>query len=212
MKNFGYEQLLFVRPAFARDAARPFAAHGVGVLEQARTTTFRELRRTFDTLVGTTAIRAKRPSNLVRTALEAGELARQLRRMTGRACPLLGRETTGMTNRELGNCDLVASISTGTAYPTLNISHALAIFLYELRRAEGLHPQPLAPRPQRVVTLAYFTKLAELSGFPRHKRSLLAQSFRRVLGGQVPRAREVSLLTGLLHRAVIALQKQVRYA
>jgi TrmH family RNA methyltransferase len=212
MKNFGYGELLLVRPAVDLHAARPFAAHAGDVLEGARTSTFGQLRDRFDLVVGTTAIRAWRPANLARLTVGPAELAAHLRKMKAEACLVLGREATGMTNRELARCDVVARIPTGTAYPTLNIAHALAIFLYELQRVPTREAQPVASRGQRVVALSYAARLSALSGYPPHKRPLLQRGLQQLLGGAVPRGREVSLLTGLLRRAIGALEKRVRYA
>ena len=50
-------------------------------------------------------------------------------------CIVLGRETFGSNNKELQMCDLIVVIDTKTEYRTMNISHALAILLYEISKS-----------------------------------------------------------------------------
>lgn len=48
---------------------------------------------------------------------------------------VIGREDRGLLNTELERCDLLVNIPTSDKYPTMNISHALAIILYELSKS-----------------------------------------------------------------------------
>jgi tRNA C32,U32 (ribose-2'-O)-methylase TrmJ len=54
-------------------------------------------------------------------------------------CILIGRDDIGLTSEEMGDCDAVVFIPADADYPVLNISHALAILLYEFR---GRHNKP----------------------------------------------------------------------
>ncbi|MEM0361943.1 MAG: TrmH family RNA methyltransferase [Sulfolobales archaeon] len=45
---------------------------------------------------------------------------------------VFGRESVGLTRSELGRCDLVMTIDVGSEYNVFNLSHAVAIVLYEL--------------------------------------------------------------------------------
>lgn len=45
---------------------------------------------------------------------------------------VFGREENGLTNEEISFCDLICSIETSEIFPSLNLSHAVAIVLYEL--------------------------------------------------------------------------------
>ena len=46
---------------------------------------------------------------------------------------VFGREENGLTNEEISFCDLICSIETSEMFPSLNLSHAVAIVLYELK-------------------------------------------------------------------------------
>tara|TARA_Y100001968_G_scaffold306516_1_gene323420 strand:- start:1722 stop:2468 length:747 start_codon:yes stop_codon:yes gene_type:complete len=50
---------------------------------------------------------------------------------------IFGREDNGLTNQELLLANKVLTISTSSNYPSLNISHAVAIALHELTKSEG---------------------------------------------------------------------------
>ncbi|MEM0453869.1 MAG: RNA methyltransferase [Sulfolobales archaeon] len=45
---------------------------------------------------------------------------------------VFGRESVGLTRNELSKCDLVMTIDIGSEYNVFNLSHAVAIVLYEL--------------------------------------------------------------------------------
>ena len=49
---------------------------------------------------------------------------------------VFGREESGLTNEELGLCDLAAYVSMANAYPSLNLSQAVMIFAFLLTDTE----------------------------------------------------------------------------
>ena len=50
----------------------------------------------------------------------------------GKVGLIIGREGDGMHNEELLKCDIIVTIPTSKKYPTMNVSHAATIILYEL--------------------------------------------------------------------------------
>jgi TrmH family RNA methyltransferase len=64
------------------------------------------------------------------------------------AALVFGPETSGLTNAELSLCGRAATIPADPAQPSYNLSHAVAIAAYEVRRAGP----PLAPRPRPLAT------------------------------------------------------------
>ena len=134
-KNFGVRRIFFVNPKVDLSAASIYAAHGADVLDRAETIGFRDLRRIHDLLVATTAIRARRKGNLVRKVMRPERAASYLRSAKSSSL-VLGREATGLRNDEIRFCDVVTSVDTGTEYPTMNVSHSLAILLYLASRRD----------------------------------------------------------------------------
>lgn len=212
MKNFGVPRLILVNSAADLQAARKYASHGGEVLDNAQSQTFAQLLDDSGLLVGTTAIPARRKTNLKRDAVTPSRLAQIIGSQTGKVTILLGRDTVGLNTEELQACDVVVTIPTKTRYRTLNISHALAILLYELTRVRPTRHRRLAGRPDRQRTIEYATRLAELAGYQKHRIRLLRETLRLLLGRSTPTPKEVYILMGVLRKAVQALTKQVRYA
>lgn len=207
MKNFGLEELLLINPKVDLSKARKFASHGVDVLEKVKETSFDELRKSFDIIVGTTAITVKRPSKILRKALVPENLVENLKDFSGNLCLLFGREATGLRNEELKLCDLIVSIDTGTSYRTLNISHSVAILLYEISKLRIEVHEEMASREDKERTIEYSVKLARICGFQEHKAPLLEEAMRKLLGKGRPTPRELYLFMGLLREAILALQR-----
>lgn len=143
MGNFGFESLCVVNPAFRLDNGELIARakHAYSIIEKAKLiktetkNVFPTLRKEFEYLVGTTAI-VGTDFNLIRSPISAETLAQKIlgkHTLTNLKIGLiLGRESSGLSNSEIKNCDFIVSIPASTDYPTLNISHALSIILYEL--------------------------------------------------------------------------------
>lgn len=45
---------------------------------------------------------------------------------------VFGREKNGLTNEEIFDCDLISSIPSSAEFPSLNLSHAVILVLYEI--------------------------------------------------------------------------------
>ena len=50
---------------------------------------------------------------------------------------MFGNEGTGLVNEEIAICDFLISIPTSKKYAAMNISHAVAVILYELYKQTG---------------------------------------------------------------------------
>lgn len=215
MKNFGLADVYFVGPAFDEEEAVRYAMHGSDILARAKTVTLGQLRRRFDYLVGTTAIGASSRLNVLRESVGAEQLAAIIRSARGKSfCILLGREASGLNNRELAACDLVCIIETRTKYRTMNISHALAILLYQLSRLKP--PLPVANSRKKVdlaskkdidLLLQYVDKLADAGNFDMHKKPLLDAAARKMIAKSLPTEKDVMLLVSLLRKSLLAIDR-----
>jgi len=207
MKNFGIDQLLLINPKFDAKKASIFAVHGKDLLDKAKVVNFKILRK-FDLLIGTTAIRSSDRSNVVRDSINPSQLAQILVGAKQNVCVLLGRESTGLNNHELSACDIVVSIDTGTSYRTLNISHALAILLYEIKRGSFKKKKNLASVHERELLIDYALKLATTTGYRRHKTALLAMALKRLLGRNMLTSKEAMLMVTLFRQALLTKRKR----
>lgn len=55
---------------------------------------------------------------------------------------VFGREQNGLTNEEVRLCDIMVSIPASPQFPSLNLSHAVILTLYEIFRARELNFKP----------------------------------------------------------------------
>ena len=220
MSNFGFNNLIIVSPSGLDEKrlvdARVFASHARDLLDHTeRVSSVAKLRRRFHLLVGTTAIRATRKSNLTRKTLDIEDC---IPRISGRilaqpdsVCILFGRDTTGLTNDELRSCDYNITIRASDTYNTLNVSHAAAIVLFALSRGVVGKPKRtrgiVSTRKERERAMLLFEELAEVSGFQKFKSAMLKETIRKFFDRADPSLRETYLLMGLASKAVSKIQR-----
>jgi tRNA/rRNA methyltransferase len=133
MKTMGFRHLRLVGLCKHLDDRALWLAHGSReILRRARTyPTLEEAVRGMDIVVGTTAKRRTvhhdrhTPHDLLPILRAKGPSVR-------RVALLFGREDRGLSNRELGLCDLVSSVPMRTTYPSLNLAQAVMVYAYAL--------------------------------------------------------------------------------
>lgn len=147
--NFGVDEFYLVDPRASVEQARRFAARAAGRLDSAVIAgSLGEALEGVSLAICTSAV--AREEDPLRAAVAPWEAAWLASLHEGTVALVMGRESTGLTREELELCDLLSTIPTGTDYPTLNVSNATAIYLYELRRACTAGPPrpPAAPRAE----------------------------------------------------------------
>jgi tRNA/rRNA methyltransferase/tRNA (cytidine32/uridine32-2'-O)-methyltransferase len=90
--------------------------------------------------VGTTRRRGKRRKS---ASMSPRELAAFLKNRNGNAAVVFGNERTGLEDGELALCTLASHIPASPKFPSINLSHAVQIYVYELYCALG---EDAAPR------------------------------------------------------------------
>jgi tRNA/rRNA methyltransferase len=216
MKNFGLKSLYFVRPHFDKTEAAKYSTHGNDILIAAKSVTLSQLRKKFDVLIGTTAIPASSRLNILRGSINAEQLAKIIYdSSTKDFCILLGRESSGLNNKELKLCNLVVTIDTKTNYRTMNVAHALAILLYEISKLRSSElpvkkskkKVELASRKDIDLLLHYVSKLADAGNYDLHKKPLLEAAVNKVLAKSVPTTKDIMLLVSLLRKSHLAIER-----
>lgn len=218
MKNFGLNRLYFVKPHFDRKEAVKYSTHGKDVLAAAKTVTLKQLRKKFDVLIGTTAIHATSRLNILRESIGPEQAARIIHDGSGKDfCIVLGRESSGLNNKELALCDLVAIIDTKTKYRTMNVAHALAVLLYEISKGK---PELPAKKSKKKVDLAsqqdidlllrYLGRVADAGNYDLHKKPLLEAAVKKLLAKSMPTAKDAMLLVSLFRRSLLAIERGKR--
>ena len=209
MKNFSQDDLWIINPKTSVDTqAVALAMHGVDVLTSAKIVNhLHDALCGIDTVVGTSSITTKSSTNIARTSITPRELIFALSAVRGSIALIFGRESSGLTNQEIENCDLLVTIPASHVYNVLNLSTAVSIILYEI----FLHEQhgrerPLATCAARQKLLEQFELLVNQSGTQNHKRRLAVRAFRNVASRSFLSMRETSLLVGVFRKAVSKLE------
>jgi tRNA/rRNA methyltransferase len=225
--NFAITQLRLVAPrcdAFGAEA-RQMAVHGASVLEQALI--FPDLNGALADCRRVVAATGRlegaplplEPPEQVLAWLVGGPSRAPARATSGdgdgSAALVFGREDRGLSNDELLRADRLMHISAAASYPSLNLSHAVAVALHQLwiqRQAprpgldsatphHGGPPsqEPLARRQASEAALADAEALLLEVGFllPHTARARMAK-LRALLRRAQPTENEVALLRGMV--------------
>jgi len=144
MKNFGFRDLILVNPEedpFEK-YAQGFACHAKDVLLAAEIIScdpthepkeIKQLFGRFDIIVGTSAL-GSALKNIKRTSMSLLDLdfAGAAFSPSTKIALVFGRESTGLSVDQLLLTDFIVQIPTDQGYPTLNISQAVGIMLFEI--------------------------------------------------------------------------------
>jgi tRNA/rRNA methyltransferase len=204
MRNFGLTDLCIVSPKTSvGDEAYRYATKGEKILRKARIVeTLPDALNGIDRVVGTTAIVGTSSRNILRLVIDPSQLASRVVGTTGSVALLFGRESTGLTNRELQQCDIIVSIPGSEEYNVLNVAIAASIVFYELYKVRQMRPWSLEPSQQSIDRLvSIFNQLADIADLPSHRKRLADRAFRNVLAKSIISQREVSLIIGVLRKA-----------
>lgn len=205
MKTMGLTDLRLVAPKrFPDPEATALASAATDILESARK--YEHLEEAIGDSVLAVGFSARtrdlsHPSRALRDcAPEIVAAARQ-----GRVALVFGNETFGLTNEELGRCQMLATIPANPAYPSLNLAAAVQIACYELSAALGI--EAAEAQSERVpatveeieALFKHWEAAMHASGFldPAQPRRLM-ERLRRMLARAGLEREEVRLLRGML--------------
>jgi tRNA/rRNA methyltransferase len=206
MRNFGLSDLVLVRPvADPRDeTARKLSTHGEAILDSCRIVP--DLGEAVADCVFVAATSARLGGLFRQQSLGSPEevLPRLVEALAlGPAALVFGPEPTGLTNDEIVRCHYLIHVPTDPTYPALNLAQAVAICLYELRRAElNRTAAPTAETPASFAEveqmLLHLREALERVHFLYgDKADSLMHALRHLIGRALPSEMEVKLLHGL---------------
>lgn len=212
--NFGWDDLRLVRPAFTlpQEEATRFAVGGVRVLQQVRVeTTLAAAVAGTRLVIGTSRRVGKRRPNFFPID-ELGNVLRDLRAKDEVAL-LFGSEEKGLTNEELRTCQVIVTIPTVAACPSLNLAHSVALVAYELRRVVGhkgrtKNADPLAPIEQVRELDAHWREVLDvIQFFPHGQPENVMRRLRYLFGRTALTQREVGMLRGIARQILLLRER-----
>ena len=220
-RNFGASQLVLVAPrGRVGSVARRRAMGGLALLKAAaRAPSLQRAVEHADLVVGTTDLSLGRSNSYLRRSVSPERFAEVARSSVGTVAVVFGPEDNGLSREELARCDLLVHVPARREFPTLNLSHAVAVVLYAFHRAGGSADPESTPAPEvtelngreKELFLTRLGSLASRSSYPAHKRRGLILQFRRLLGRATPTEAEYRMMLGLLASVERALPREGRH-
>ena len=150
--NFEVQELRLVKPVcdpLDREACR-MAVHGLELLRTARRCTslleaVADCRRVVASCgrLDHGSIPLHSPEDALRWLLSSGADPSDDQPVA----VVFGREDRGLTNDELRLCQRVLTLHSAGSYPSLNLSHAVAVVLHDLARLQTLPEHDRVPQP-----------------------------------------------------------------
>jgi len=184
--------------------------HAQDVLDNALIlSSFEELVDSIDYLVGTTSIESRNDRHHLRKVMMVKDFAREIYKMDGRIGIAFGREDYGLLNSEIEKCDLLVKIPTSDIYPSMNLSHAVAVLLYEIFSSR-YEPEEriLASGMEKEKMYEFFDALLDAINYPEYKKENTRILFRRVMGRSMLSKWEYHTLMGVFKKAIRAAEKK----
>jgi tRNA/rRNA methyltransferase len=214
MKNFGLRDLVLVDPVADVNAhqARMLATNGVDILDSAR------IVPDLDSAVADCGVVLATAGETIGTLRETvrGTPAEVMpgfaEALAAGPCALVfGPEPHGLTTAEVGRCHGLLHLPADPEYSSLNLSLAVGICLYELRKAAcGLtiatrrEPAPFADLDRAFAHL--HEALAQVSFLYGQNADALMHAVRHLIARAQPTAQEVKLLHGLARQLLYVAQ------
>jgi tRNA/rRNA methyltransferase len=213
MKTMGFGDLRIVAPRrFPDPEAMTLASGATDVLERAR------VSPTLEEALGDVVLAAgfsSRGRDLSHPPLALRDAAPQIvaAAREGPVALVFGNETFGLTNEELGRCQLLVAIPANPEYASLNLAAAVQVACYEVATAARAHAVPEAPErtPATVEEIealhAHLESSMVESGFldPAQPKRLM-ERMRRLFARAGLEREEVRFLRGML----AAFEKKMR--
>jgi TrmH family RNA methyltransferase len=212
--NFDIHDILLVEPKCeVSEKSKWLAKHGLPTLDRMKTVDASVLK-TFDILVGTSGRNAT-AYNLVRAPVTPRQLAARIAeegamdpRSTRKVGILFGPEGEGLDLDTLATCDIVLSIPTSRANPSMNLAQSVTVVLYELsliRKEENKITLPYRPinRSEHDALLALVdVTLAKMHFKLDSQRDTQRLVWRRMVGRAFLTKREYNALMGYLKKVM----------
>ncbi|MEM2203765.1 MAG: TrmH family RNA methyltransferase [Sulfolobales archaeon] len=210
-KNFEVDELYLVKPkAEINSDAINFAAGGREYLEKAIIVDDLEKALEGSDIAACTSSIVTEKSDPLRQPVELKDFVDMIEGK-GLVSIVFGRESTGLTRSELEKCNIYLHIGASHVYPTLNLSHAVAIVLYEIfRKFSSRTSIDIVERPSQEdfrIAMKYIEMASELTMNDERQKISAIKSLERIVYRSNPTKMELSYLILLLRRLLIYAEK-----
>jgi TrmH family RNA methyltransferase len=211
MSNFGFSSLRVVKPyeqAF-REARSAVGAASI-LAEAEEYSGLDQAVADCSLVVGTTAAHNRELKHTLRP-LESGASMIRKRLMLGTVALLFGSEKTGLSNKELSQCEWLLRIPTQEQHGSMNLGQAVAVCLYEVIREHGADSLERMPKRATAAELDRMTTLlvesARRSGYlSAESESSGEEKIRRLVHRLNLSGQDVNVWLGILRQTLWKLK------
>ncbi len=209
MMNFGFTQLRLVDPTrhYKSLLAKKMALTAFNVLENAPV--FDDLGQALSDIqiaFGTTRRFGKYRNNFYTPANAAFKMHENYEDV--KCALVMGPEDTGLETKDLDLCQHFITIPTHDGYPSMNLSHALSILLYEVSLKSDIAKNPVGPSPKTLANgeeieqmFAHMTKtLVDIDFLDAKNPKHILRTFRRIFGTANLTVRDINIIRGMMSR------------
>jgi len=204
MKNFGYSELVLVNPKCdpAGFDAIMHSKHAREILEGAKTCkTLSAATRGCKFTVGATGVIYRHWHETIRSPISLEAFAKKAEsQREGKIALIFGNEGVGLSEKDISACDFLITIPTADAYPVLNLSHAVAIVLYELSTYAPRAYVPSGENEKEALIGAFSLIVGRFAHELRNAKKVKV-AFRRIIGKAMPTDKECAAVLGVMRRA-----------
>ncbi|HOT85644.1 MAG: TrmJ/YjtD family RNA methyltransferase [Candidatus Methanofastidiosum sp.] len=209
MKNFGFYNLILVNPVEIGDEAYKLAVHAEDILTSAIIVKSLEEALTYvDMSIATSA---NTSGGVLRNYITIENITKKMS-PEFKIGIVLGRESSGLRNEEVKMCDTITIIPTDKRYPTMNVSHALSIILYELFKSNcciktnSLDENGLI---EKNLLIEDFKKILSIVEEREYRRNNALTVFKHVLARGFNTRREIYTLKGIFRKITLKLEGEL---
>ena len=207
MNNFGVTKLVLVRPKRAPGfEARKYAKHSESILDRAKTVaTLDEAVAGCDAVVGTTGA-VSRFNRHLKNCVSIAEVRGKLLR-GDKVALVFGNEGIGLSESDLEKCDFISTIPTSARQPILNLSHAVAVVLYELSSKKFRRYYKAGSRDKLGLISGMFDGMVSSLDAIRNKKKVV-NAFRKTLARARPGDNELQAMLVAFSKLEKKLKKE----
>lgn len=204
MANFDFKNLYLINPCKLDDECYTRAMHANHILDNAKIyKSFNEAIKNLDYLIATSSIVSKNDKKHLRNPIFLREASEKIFEINGKVGIVFGREDYGLYNEEIAECDIMVKIPTSEDYKSLNLSHAVALFLYELYVNKTIEKEKrIIDKNEKEKLQEFFSLLLKEIDYPEHKKENTEIMFRRIMGRAMPSKWEFHTLMGVLSKSI----------
>ena len=210
MANFDFNKLILVNPCKLDDECYARAMHAQNLVDNAELfSSFKEATKDLDFLVATSSIDSQNEKKHLRNALNIEELADKIFTLDGKVGLVFGREDYGLLNEEIASCDILLKIPTSENYPSMNLSHAVALVLYSLfvKKQVQIEEKRVIGKIEKEKLYKFFSEILNEINYPNHKKEKTEIMFKRIMGRAMPSKWEYHTLMGVFSKVLNKIKK-----